>query len=265
MKLIPLFLILFVLLGCDSSKNLADLCKENPQICQEFGEDSWCKSERNHVSLSRISLKTRKQEAQMYPLLIAYEEYIKCMSLASQIQHIKLKEKTTLRKNNLYKAQAMLSELTTEVADSKHPHLLFYRWSRQSDRDALQQFLQLEGSADLEDTISQHNLATYYVKKDINKTLKLLFHALELQQPKEKLMPEILQTLATIFANKDKPKQAYIWLKAYQLTLKKKEQRVDTSLQQLIKGYGLDEEFLNKVAANSLENIRQGKFKAPKF
>ncbi|MDP7591246.1 MAG: DUF2989 domain-containing protein [Litorilituus sp.] len=264
MKLIPLLLTLCLLFSCDSSKNLTELCQENPKICQEFSEDSWCKSERNELSLSRISLKTLMQEAQQYSVLIAYEEYITCMSLASQIQHTKLKEKTTLRKNNLYKAQAKLAELTIRVANSTHPHLLFYLWSREANKVALQQFLALEGSTELENSISQQNLASYYVKKDIKKTLGLLFHALELQQPNEKLVPEIFQTLATIFTNKDKPKQAYIWLKVYQLTLKKKSKHVVLSLKQLEKGHDLDIPFLNKVAFSTLKKIKSGQFKSPK-
>lgn len=87
------------------------------------------------------------------------------MGLASQIQHIKLKEKTTLRKNNLLKAQAKLAELSDETLDSTHPHLLYYHWTSELDKKALAQFLTLEGSSALENSISQFQLATYYVKK----------------------------------------------------------------------------------------------------
>lgn len=265
MKLLSLFLIVFLLFGCDNSKSLANLCKENPQICHEFGEDSWCKAERVDVALSRISLKTQKQDEQKYKLLVAYEEYIDCMSLASQIQHIKLKEKTTLRINNLLKAKAQLSELAAQTLDSKHPHLLYYHWSRELNESSLQQFISLEGSNQLENTISQFHLATYYAKKDINKTIGLLFHSLELQQPKDKIVPEVLQTLATIFMNKDKPKQAYIWLKIYQLVEGKKDDRVELSLKQLAQRDKLDINFLDKVADNTLSKIKNGDFKAPKY
>ncbi len=265
MKLLPLLFLIFLLFSCDSSKSLAELCKENPQICHEFGEDSWCKSERVNVALSRIAVKTQKQDLQKYHLLVAYEGYVDCMSLASQIQHIKLKEKTTLRKNNLLKAKAQLAELSDQTIDSKHPHLLYYHWSRELNENALQQFIQLEGSSKLENAISQYHLATYYSKKDLNKTLGLLFHALELHQPKEKLIPEVLQTLATIFTNKEKPKQAYIWLKTYQLVASSKDNQVALSLNQLAKKHTLDVDFLNKVAKNTLDKIEQGKFKAPKY
>jgi len=265
MKQLLLLCTLFLLSSCDSGKSLADLCKENPQICHEFGEDSWCKRERVDIALARIALKTQKQDLQKYHLLVAYEGYVSCMSLASQIQHIKLKEKTTLRKNNLLKAKTQLAELSDQTLTSKHPHLLYYHWSREFNKKSLQQFIQLEGSSELENAISQYHLASYYSKKNISKTLALLFHALELHQPKEKLIPEVLQTLATIFTNKDKPKQAYIWLKIYQLVVNNNSNQVEFTLQQLAKSHSLNVDFLDEVAKSTLDKIEQGEFKAPKY
>lgn len=265
MKLFTLFLSLLLLSGCDGSKSLAVLCKENPQICQEFGQDSWCKRERINVALARIDLKNKKEDLYKYNLLVAYEGYVGCMDLASQIQHIKLKEKTTMRKNNLFKAKAKLAELSDNTLDSTHPHLLYYHWSRELNKSSLAQFLQLEGSAALENSISQFQLATYYAKKDKNKTLRLLFHSLELHQPNEKLIPDTFETLATIFTNQAKFKQAYIWLKIYHLVTTKHVDQVKNQLEQYQSAYSLDGTFLDKVASNTLANIESGKFKAPKY
>ena len=265
MKLLTLIFSLLLLSSCDNSKSLTTLCKENPQICQEFGQDSWCKRERNSVTLARIDLKTINKDPNKYNLLIAYEDYVQCMGLASQIQHIKLKEKTTMRKNNLFKAEAMLAELAAQTLDSSHPHLLYYHWSRELNKDSLAQFLKLEGSAALENSLSQFQLATHYAKKDKNKTLRLLFRALELHQPEEKLIPEVFQTLATIFTNKEKPKQAYIWLKAYQLVTTKNKEQLKQQLKQYQSAFALDEDFLDKVAQNTLTNIENGTFKTPSY
>ncbi len=263
-----LFILLFTLLlisSCDNGKSLAELCKDNPKICQEFGQDSWCKRERVDVSLSRIALKNTEKDSDKYKLLIAYENYIDCMGLASQIQHIKLKEKTTMRKDNLFKAQDKLSTLAQQTVKSSHPHLLYYHWSRDLNEQSLTQFLALEGSTQLENSISQFQLATYYAKKDKNKTLRLLFHSLELHQPNEKIIPEVFETLVTTFINRDQPKQAYIWLKVYQLVSKRKNKnRIKLQLKQYQNAYDLDVEFLDKVANNTLDNINNGKFKAPK-
>ena len=68
MKLLSLIFSLLLLSGCDSSKSLVELCKDNPQICQEFGQNSWCKDERIDVVLPRIDLKTLKQYQSAYSL-----------------------------------------------------------------------------------------------------------------------------------------------------------------------------------------------------
>ncbi len=257
----------FLLFGCESGRSLAELCKQNQEICNEFGQDSWCKSERNGVARARIALKENIKDLQKYNLLVSYEGYIKCMSLASQIQHIKLKEKTTSRIHNLLKAQANLAELSDQTVTSNHPHLLYYHWSRDGNEKALEEFLKLEGTRALENTTAQYHLATYYTKRDIQKTLMFIYHALELHEQGTTLNPEIFQSLATIFTNKNMYKQAYIWLKIYNLVHVKKNEKdlIDKSLINYQSTYNLDGTFLDKVAYNTLEKIESGQFNSPKF
>lgn len=258
------FLTLF-LSGCGDNVNLVQLCKDNEEICNEFGQDSWCKSERIDVALNRIKVKNNNLDTGKYNLLIAYEGYIKCMSLASQIQHIKLKEKTTVRKNNLSKAKNNMSLLSEQSAESKHPHLLYYYWSRESNVLALEEFLKLEGSDILENSTAQFHLATYYIKRNTKKTLGLLYHALELHQPGTQLSPEVLQSLATIFTQKKQYKQAYIWLRTYQLLLDKPNKMIETSLIGYQQAKKLDAEFLDEVASTTLAKIEAGKFTSPSY
>ncbi len=263
-KFCAVLLTLF-LTGCGDNVNLAQLCEDNVEICNELGQDSWCKSERRDVVLNRIKVKNENLDTDKYNLLIAYEGYIKCMSLASQIQHIKLKEKTTLRKNNLLKAKANMSLLSEQSVNSKHPHLLYYYWSRESNDLALAEFLQLEGSEILENSTAQFHLATYYIKRNTKKTLGLLYHSLELHQPGTELSPEVLQTLATIFTQKKQYKQAYIWLRTYQLLLDKPDEMIETSLISYQQAKQLDAQFLDEVASTTLAKIEAGKFTSPNY
>ncbi len=251
--------------GCSDKVNLVKLCNDNAEICNEFGQDSWCKSQRVDVVLNRIEVKKHQLDVDKYHLLVAYEGYVKCMSLASQIQHIKLKEKTTLRKNNLLKAKANLSLLSEQNANSKHPHLLYYFWSRESNELALQEFLQLEGTSVLENSTAQFHLATYYIKRDTNKTLGLLYRALELHQPGTILPAEILQTLATIFTKKKQYKQAYIWLRTYQILIDKPNEMIETSLRSYLQAETLDADFLDQVASTTLAKIEAGQFSSPNY
>jgi len=259
------FTILLLLNGCEDGVNLTQLCNDNAEICNEFGQDSWCKVPRIDVALNRIKVQNKNLDGDKYNLLVAYEGYIKCMSLASQIQHIKLKEKTTLRKNNLFKAKASLALLSEKNINSKHPHLLYYYWSRESNDLALAEFLKLEGTAILENSTAQYHLATYYIKRDRTKTLGLLYRALELHEPGTTLSAEILQTLATIFTQNKQYKQAYIWLRTYQLSLEKPDKMIEVSLNNYQQGKNLDADFLDEVANTTLSKIEAGRFTSPSY
>lgn len=260
----PILLVLFIS-ACDDKVDIPKLCIDNKEICDEFGQDSWCKRERINVALSRIEVKMDNLDADKYKLLVAYEGYIKCMSLASQIQHIKLKQKTTLRKQNLLKAKANLSLLAEQITNSKHPHLLYYQWSRESNDLALAEFLKLEGSPVLENSTAQFHLATYYIKHDSKKTLGLLYRALELHEPGTVLSAEILQTLSTIFTKNKQYKQAYIWLRTYQLSESSSDELIEMSLQNYQQTHALDADFLDKVASSTLDKIEAGTFTSPSY
>lgn len=263
-----IFLVLglsFFLIACEQGPNLADICEKDAEICSVFTPDSWCKNERKNTIFEASSLKNAPTDQKKYILLLSYEAYAKCVAFSTKIEHIKLKEKRTARIKNYLKVKDLIETLSNETKNSNHPDLLFYHWSRYLDENALKKFLAMEGSALLETPTAQFHLATHYSKRDLDKTLSLLFHALELQQPEQVIDPEIFQTLSTIFIDKAKPKQAYIWLKVL-LTYQPDNKNINNkTLTDFSKSYQLDSTFLDKVALSTLEKISAGTFKAPKF
>ncbi len=204
------FVLPLLLAGCDDRVSLAEICEQSTKICSEFKQDSWCKKERVSIARLRMKIEQNNLEPDKFKALIAYEGYIKCMSLAAQIQHIKLKEKGTFRKQNVIVAKKNLNALIDQTRGSAHPHLLYYHWSREIDADALGRLLKLEGTRQLENSTAQYHLATYYIKHDTQKTLQLLYRALELHELGTVLESEVLQTLSSIFIKKKQYKKAYI-------------------------------------------------------
>ena len=260
----PLLLLPLFLAGCDTGPDLAKICKESPVMCEEFIEDTWCRKERVKTIYNNYMLSQTGQDKQKFDLLIAYEEYAACMDHASQIEHIKLKYKKRNRIDNSITAKARIKEISEETLHSEHPELLFYHWSRYLNEGALAKFLAMEGSKALETAESQFNLATYYIKRDPDKTLDLLFHALELQSNDQPVNTEIFKSITSIFTDKEEFKQAYIWLKI--LTLYDPED-IDSSEQGLIsfgQFHKLDTGFLDKVASATLDKITDGTFTAPR-
>lgn len=254
----------FLLTGCDSGPDLAKICKENPELCNEFIEDSWCKRERVNTIYANYDLQQTLKDKQRFDLLIAYEDYAACMDHASQIEHIKLKHKKTNRINNAVTARQRIKEISIDTKNSEHPELLYFHWTRYLNEQALAKFLKMEGSAALETPQSQFNLATYYIKRDPEKTLDLLFHALELLKEGENINKEIFKSLTTIFTDKKEFKQAYIWLKILNLYDPEDKDINENALQDYSQFYKLDAKLLDKVAEATLDKIFEGKFTAPK-
>ncbi len=260
-----LLLGLLPLIGCDSAPSYVQLCQQHQKICEEFHDDSWCKKERIEVGMANIADKIDPQDIHKFDQLIAYENYNKCVTHASNIEHIKLKEKKSRRIENMMRARARLEELAEQTRNLEHPRLLYYHWTRFLDEQALDKFLAMEGTKALETPESQYELATYYSKTDQQKTLQLLFHSLELFDPDSKINNEIFKTLSTIFAEKQQAKQAYIWLKVLQLYDPQEQDIKPQTLDNYLKGYQLDGEFLDQVAESTLAKITDKTFVPPKF
>jgi len=259
------FILLPLLVACDSAPSISQLCTENPKICEEFHEDSWCKSERVAVGKANIENKLDPKDIHKFNQLIAYENYEKCLTLASKIEHKKAKDKKTRRIENLMKARGRLEELAEETVHLEHPRLLYYHWTRFLNKESLAKFIALEGTEALETPDSQFDLATYYTKTDVNKTLEVLFHALELYPAGSELNSEIFKSLSSIFAMKGKMKQAYIWLRVLQLYDPEDPDINPKTLQSFVDIQQLDSVFLDKVADSTLNKIKSGTFVPPKF
>ncbi len=267
MKVIPYVVAsALFLLGCDSRPDLASICKESPELCTEFLEDSWCKKERVETIYENYFLNTAQsnQDKLKYNLLIAYEEYAACMDHASKIEHIKLKYKQRNRIDNFVKAKERIKEISVDTRSSNHPELLYYHWTRYLNESALEKFLAMEGSAALDTPESQFNLATYYIKRDPEHTLDLLFRALELVKEGDVINKEIFKSLTTIFTDKKEYKQAYIWLKILNLYDPEDKDISEQGLKDYTQFYKLDAPFLDKVAEATLNKIFDGQFTAPK-
>lgn len=253
------------LLSCDNRPNFAQLCSEHPDICNEFKEDTWCKRERIGVGMSNYAFINKESELNQYHRLIAYEKYAKCMDFASQIQHIKLKHKQSIRIENGMLARKRIAEITEKTQNAEHPYLLYFHWSRYVDKAALEKFLKLEGSSLLETPRGQFYLATYYIKRDLDKTLGLLFHALELYKEGDEIESEIFKSISSIFAEKENAKLTYVWLKVAQLNSPEDETIRPETLQSYIDGYGLNAVLLDQVAQATIDKIYLGKFKTPNY
>lgn len=265
MRLLCLLIFSLFLFGCENAffgeKTISQICREYPQMCQDLNSDAHCRKEKAEIIRSRYANLQAPSDQLKYQLLLQFEDYKVCIGKAAQIEHIKRKEKKTDRVKGVITARRQLAQLARDTKDSKDPYLLHYHWSRFGKEESMNNFLALEATGALEKPDLQVKLAEYYVKKDLDRTVNILYHALELYKSGDTVDPEIFYSLSTIFLKQERFPRAYVW--AY---IAKEYGVRDLDLAQieaLVRQVGKRPNRLEDIADDYISDIRSGKFVAP--
>jgi hypothetical protein len=264
MKIVWLSLSLLLLAGCgEEQQTVAKICQDSPTVCSDLNEDSHCNIQRADVVFDRFAERKLPSDKNKYNLLISFEKYSKCIELASGIEHIKLKEKTTSRVNGFLTSLKEIKRLTEETVSSEDPNLLQYHWSRHQSQPHLDKFLQAEKDKQLETPDLQIALASYYMKRDVKKTINILHHALSLYPAEAVVDPEIYTALTTIYYKQRNYQLSLLWaLIAEQAGIERIEfDRIKTEL----KALKIDADPIEALADETLESIKLGQFKTPQL
>ena len=229
------------LVGCVEGKpTVREICQSNPAMCNDLNDDNWCNSERRQLIFSR------------------YERH-QCMELASTIEHKKLKQKQSNRIEAYINSQKNIKKLADKTAGSDHPLWLYWHWSNRGNDQALQKLLSLEGTPQMETPELKLALATYYAKQDSQKTFELLYNALRLYKPGDRINPEIPSTLVSMYLKEGNGSQAYIWSQvAWQLGQDNLEKN---SMKNIVNASEEQYEQWDEQAEDIVEKIEEGNFR----
>lgn len=252
-----------LLTGCEEPLTLNSICESTPAMCRDLNTDSHCKEERADLIFSRYDEFKTPTEDNKYDLLKKLEKYDKCVSLAAQIEHIKLKEKTTSRVEGHLTAQKEMYRIYQETKDTEHPGILYFHWSRQNDEHALTKLLKMEDSPRVKkDKEMQLFLATFYAKIDEDKTIDLLYNVLELNKAGEVPSPEVYTTLVSLFFKQHKYKHAYTFAKIAQLSGVEDIEMLP--IKHELTSQGKDLTPLDELAQKTFDSVREGRFISPR-
>lgn len=264
MRYLMIVAISLLLAGCDGfgQKSIANICEEYPQMCRDLNKDGWCRAEKAEIIRTRYDHLKDPSAQNKYKLLLLFEGYKECVSKAAQIEHIKYRDKKTGRVEGVNTARRELAQLARDTEESDDPHLLHYHWTRFGNEDSLQRFLRLEKQKKLESPELQKYLAEYYVKFDLEKTVQILFRALELYKSGDEIDPEIFYSLSTIYMKLEKFPKAYLWgyiAKEFEVT------ELDLAqIEALVRQVGKNPSKIESIADDYVSSIRSGKFRAPR-
>lgn len=252
-----------LLVGCEEPLTLNSICESTPQMCSDLNTDSHCKEERASLIFSRFYEHNTPTEDNKYILLKEFEKYNKCVARAAQIEHIKLKEKTTSRVEGHLTAQKEMYRLYQDTKGTSHPGLLYFHWSRQNDENAMSKLLSMEDTPAVKnDKEIQMFLATYYAKVDVDKTIDLLYSVLELNKAGETPSPEVYASLVSLFYKQDKLKHAYTFAKVAQLSGFNDIEILP--IQHKLESEGKDFGPLDDLAQQTFDSVQGGTFISPR-
>lgn len=255
---------LFILVGCGETEiSISEICTTKPGICNDLMDDSHCKLERRNVIYSRFDETKVPSDAKKYRLLLDFEKYSKCMELASGIEHIKLKEKTTQRINSYRVSLAEIKRLSDETLSSDHPGLLYYHWSRHQSNSHLQRFLKAAEQQKFTDPDLQFALASHFLAERSPKAIDAMHQTLTLYKANDRVDPEVYKTLTTAYYKQKKYIESYHWALVSQAA---GVERIEFQL--IIKDLdkqAFDHDKIKAIAEQTLAKIEQGEYQQPKF
>ncbi|CAM3534009.1 hypothetical protein VA7868_03858 [Vibrio aerogenes CECT 7868] len=202
-----------IISGCLENRNDTDqLCKDNPGLrCEELNmHDGQCRLTRTNLVWHRRDVLRDPTDINKIEEYKLTQEYKKCLETAAQIQPINQAEIKNKRAMAYVNAGKSMEALEKELLKYNTAESLYFLWSQTGNKHARRQFLRMEGTPELDTARMQYALATFYIDKDREKTLKLLNRALQLSEPKT-LNISILESLASLNRLLKHNEESYIW------------------------------------------------------
>ena len=250
--------------GCDRlfEPTIAEICSDDPALCQDLNQDGWCRSEKATIIRMRKAHKSDESEHFKYPLMLAFEDYLGCVDKASGIEHIKYREKEATRLKGVLTAQKELKRLSRETRDSTDPYLSYYHWSRHGNQAALERFRLYMNAHDVTDPALLVFRAEEEVKRDLTATISILYDALSHYDDAEEVNPEIYYSLISIALEQENFRLAYVWLK---VTEYYEEGALTDSETLMAANQALPYDVLDAVADDIISAINSGEFDADKL
>ncbi|MCL1143116.1 DUF2989 domain-containing protein [Shewanella gaetbuli] len=254
--LISVFL---ALIGCENDRNSDVICKNNPEICADLHQDSWCRFEKGDLIRHRYQLKQTADPSgkQLYQQLIYLETYSKCVELASGVQHILNPDRTKDRKRAYAVSTQTLSELQQHTKDNPDVYLAFYRWIRFNDKDSQNLVIEKYNAGEVESVEILSQLAASFVRQSPQKAIQVYKQLFDIT-PFEQFDPDWLLGLAKIYQHQQDLENVYIFTRAN--TLLAEHQVNEEQILALINNDTMLAQNLDLKAEALIDDIQTGNF-----
>lgn len=263
-KILLVTLTLPLLNGCDDlfRPTIPAICEEQPQICEGLNEDGWCRAEKAEIIRHRYDNMHNADDSHKYVLLKHYEAYEGCIEKATQIRHIKYREKESDRMEGYLTAIEAQKQLSRETKDSNDPYLLYYHWSRNNDERAKKRFMAQARNGKFNSADLWIKTASIHLKRDNEQARKALYKALSYYDDIDDVSPMVFESLITVNLDDERYASAYVWANVYAEVDDMGEQALERTHPLLLKPINYDQ--LTSMASKIEDVINDGEFNADK-
>ncbi|MGL4613177.1 MAG: DUF2989 domain-containing protein, partial [Shewanella sp.] len=201
--------------GCNNDRNISVICKNNPEICADLHQDSWCLAEKTQLIKQRYQLKDSQSPngKQLYLQLTSLENYSRCMELAAEVRHVINLSRTEERAQAFRSSTEKLTLLQEQIRTQQDPFMSYYQWTRFGDRTALTRLLAQEKAGEVSEPFLLAHIATYYSNHDAIKAQLLYLKVFDRIQYDD-FDPNWLLGLAATYQQQQQFAQNYMLTKA---------------------------------------------------
>ena len=247
------------LLGCENDRNSDVICKNNPELCADLHQDSWCRFEKGDLVRHRLVLKQAETPSgqQLFQQLIYLENYSNCIELAAGVQHILNPERTQDRERAYAVSTQTLNELQEYTKDNPDIYLAYYRWLRFNDKASQDIVLAAYQAGNVAEPQILSQLAAYYVRVSPLEA-KRIYRDLFTKTSFDKFNSDWLLGLASVFQQQQNFEYVYLFTKAN--TLLTENQVDEKQLFGLIGGNQVLAQQLDLQAQTLISDLKSGNF-----
>ncbi|MDM5103087.1 DUF2989 domain-containing protein [Aeromonas salmonicida] len=247
------------LMACNDDR-IHNICANHPELCQDLVDDGWCRYERTDIIRSRFYLQEEGTDRRKYELMRNLERYLKCAERSTNIEYKTAREQKSPRVEGMLAAGDQLAELDAATRNSQDPYLLLWHWTNNTNEQAREQFMALEGQPVLKEPELQLALGGMYAKSSPQKAITLMHHALSLYGEGDKVNSRILTSLSTLYMGQKEYGLAYLWGKVSESF----QDTPDVSAKRLGLYHALskaDQEAWDSQAATIVEQLKSGTYR----
>ncbi|MBY5991665.1 DUF2989 domain-containing protein [Ferrimonas balearica] len=201
-----------LLAGCQPQLTVGEICRQDPQMCQDLNRDGWCRQSRAEVIRARHQEANSDDPLFLYDQLVALEEYVDCMGHVSRIVNTSPAKPREQERNRYYLAGlASLEALQQATQGHSSPALSLYHWTRFNDGPALERFLEAEAQGQLAATRLKRLAGIYFSAEQPQKAREYLLEVIEADPAGARLDEQLLLELGFTLERLGQREAAYLF------------------------------------------------------